>query len=173
MRRIIMSLFCLINFSLAAETIGNVEFFLPDQSWKIVNETKTDTTVESVTRVYAPTDLEDRAVFIAHINNLPITFGDQKALTDELELGYKTGARLRFTDPQIKFNVIDLSAESAFFEYTVSDDGQEKAHGWMRIFSIPKEGTVLTYETKQIDKVDQIRPIWVKVLQEAKVNNKK
>jgi hypothetical protein len=177
MRHILIGLFCLISCSLAAETIENVEYFLPKQDWKMVYDMKTDQPVKSVILTYAPSE-KPAEHFITMFINQPMDLSDQQAVIHELELSYERGARIRFSEPEATFNILDISPQSALLEYTVkdddqeSDDNQEAAHGWMRLLTNQKETITLTYETQEIGKVNELRPIWLKALQEAKFINK-
>lgn len=189
MRRILMCLFCLISFSLTAETIGNVEFFLPDQDWEIFSGLKTDNgkveffLPEQGWKITNEFDIPENgitllygrkgskgALFTTAYINVSWDCSSEKAITDSFQ---EQSKKKLGEDAQIKCNVIDISPQSTLFEVMVSLNCKKLFHGWVRVFSHQKGTTILSYQTDQFDDVDQIRPIWMKVLQEAREINKK
>lgn len=170
MSRILMLLACLLMGPLAAETIGNVEYHLPKQGkdWKVANELKDSELTKSLTLIYIPEDESRHSAkefFAAHVNHLQV---DHLLNPESLEQGMEKGAQFKFTNPKVKVSVLEQSPQSALYEYTISEDNQEKAHGWIRAFSGPQENVMLTYQTEQIDHVDQIKAMWIQALQNAK-----
>ena len=168
MRTILTSLICLIVSPLSAEVIGNVEYHLPNQGqdWKIATELQGSKNGDSTTIVYIPekeSKQNAKEFFAVHTNDLPTNLLDKESLEKALEK-----AQFKFLDAKVQVKPIVIAGPSAFYEYTINQGNQEKARGWLRVLSSPEKTVMLTYQTEQIDKIDQVRPTWMHILQSAK-----
>ncbi len=166
MRYFLFFISFLVTVPLTGEMIGQVEYQLPNEgkNWKIANEHKGDDIIKSRTVIYIPENSSQENAnesFAAHTNNLPSDPNDQASLEKPIQM--------QFPNQQVKVNVIEKTPESVLYEWTVSDTNQEKVHGWTSTFSNPQETTMLIYLTDQINKVDQLRPLWIETLKKAKI----
>jgi hypothetical protein len=165
MRYFLMFLCFLAIAPLSAENIGGVDYRLPKQGkgWKMVGGLEGGN--ESKTILYVPSNASRdtaREIFGVSSNNLPIGPTEQEDLEQTIKLQYPTQT--------ICINILDRNAQSVMFEWSVIDGSQEKVHGWTRTFSTLQGTVVLLYQTNDIRNVNQARPIWVKVLSEAKLS---
>lgn len=167
MHYLVMLFLCFAISSLSAETIGNVEYQLPKQvqGWKLSKELNGSEKIPSTTRIYTPSP-QSKESFAAHINSFTTKIVDKDSLQDGIEKGMK----LKYTNPKATVSLLEQSPNSALYEWSVSDSGEEKIHGWTRVFSSPKDTTMLTYQTEQISQINDVRPIWLPILKEAKSN---
>ncbi len=136
--------------------------------WKLKNELKADLK-ESLTVIYileGSFEKEPKEFFGAHVNNLPSDLTNQASLEKELQKGFQ----VKFPNAQVKMKVLDKTYESELFEYVVNVEGQDKAQGWIRIFSSPKKTVMLTYQTETMDDINKARAIWVETLKNAKAH---
>lgn len=169
MRFILVLLTCLAIGPLAADMAGQVEYQLPQgQKWKVLNQFDTDKNVKSTTTTYIPensTKSTAQEFFGTHVNSLKTDIND----TDSMRGGLERGLQLQYADPKVTVKVLEKDLNSAIYEWSATDSGQEKIHGWVRVFSVPAGSVMLSYETKQVDKVNDAGPLWVKTLKDAKV----
>ena len=166
-----MLMTCLFASPLVAETIGNVEYQLPE-GWKIANEINTEKN-KSKTIIYVPENstkenaiisyvpgnsTKEKAVdtFGAHVNNLPNEGLDQDAL-----------AKILFPGKQVTMNVLEKDSQSILFEWSVGE-GDKALHGLIRGFSNEQGTVMLFYQNEQADHFATNRDIWLKALKEAK-----
>lgn len=168
MRHILMLFTCLVAGPLAAETIGNVEYHLPKQGqgWRIANELQ-GRQDKSTTIIYIPENrsLEDaKESFGVHVNDFSTDLTDK----DSLQRGIEKGMQLKFANPKATITLIDATPQSILYEWSVSDSGQEKVHGWTRVFSAPHETVMLTYQTEQLNNINDKQLIWIEALEDAK-----
>lgn len=166
MSRILFVLICLLSFSsIHAEMIGHVEFYLPKEAinWKVIKEMKTNKKVISTTLIYAPngdSEPTSQEFFSAHVNDSPSNL-TPAAIENSLKANYPNNV--------VKINIIRQEPQSVIFEWSVSEGPREIFHGWTRIFSTKNETTLLTYQTDRISTVNDVRPIWIDALEEAKL----
>lgn len=165
MRYILFFFTCLTLGALSAETIGKVQYELPNQGkgWKKANELKGDGKIKSFTIIYIPEneDLSNaHESFGAHVDSISSTPPDKKTIEKTI--------KKQFPNQQVKVNILESAPQSVLYESILSEEGKERIHGWTRLFS-NSEGTILLiYQTDQIDQVNNLRPIWVKTLMNAK-----
>jgi len=168
MRHFFMLFACLAWGALNAETIGNVEYHLPNQGkgWKIVNELKTTKNRISTTIIYVPekTSKKNSEFFGVHQNTW---FVDLNAAALENSI------KAQYPNQEINFLILEETPQSVLYEWSVreEEEAEEGMHGWTRIFSFTDETIILSYQTKQILSVDKVGPLWVKILKNAKVAN--
>ncbi len=164
MRLILAILCCFATFSLAAETIGNIEYHLPDpQKWKLV-PTAAAKGSEGMNLVYIPADsTKEKATEFFGI------YMDDQASGPLEQSALEQIIKTQFPKKDVKVSLLERTANSTLYEWSVSEGGQEKTHGWTRAFSGPDETAIIMFQTEQIKNIDTLRPIWVKALKDAKV----
>lgn len=64
--------------------------------------------------------------------------------------------------------IIEKGRSGIFFEWTIAK-GPSAEHEWLRLLKTPQATWVLKYTTKKLNEVDKVRPIWEKILNEAKL----
>lgn len=168
--RIMLVLMTFLAFGpLAADNAGQVEYQLPQgQKWKVLNQFSTDKNVISTTTTYIPesaTQETAQEFFSTHVNSSHTDVND----IDSLKQGLERGLQLQFTDPKVALKTLEKDPNSALYEWSATDGGKEKIHGWIRVFSVPSASIMLGFETKQIDKVNEAGPLWLKTLKDAKI----
>lgn len=169
MRYVFFALAILPMAYLSSETIGQVEYHLPSQgsSWKIEKDMRGNDSINSHTVIYIPQNasLENAQEFFAvHVNDLPSYSVDEAALEKVIES--------QFPNQEVSVKILEQNPESLIYEWAVGDQENEKIHGWTRIFLGDQNTTMLTYLTKQVDLVDQERPIWLQTLKDAHLPKK-
>ncbi len=151
--------------SLTAETIGNVEYQLPEegQKWK-TEKTGPSEGIPGKTILYQPENQSPFGIefFGAYIKKSPINIKNSESLKQEIERTYP--------GQKVLFQVLSADAQSELVEWAVSKDNHEKLHGWARIFSTPDNTVMLFYQTEKVTDVDKVRETWLKTLKEAKVS---
>lgn len=157
---------CLLLSPLAAEVIGNVEYRLPNQGkgWKVATQVEGNKKIKSTTIVYIPEYAEKetaREFFGAHVNDLATMPNDQASL--------ESGIAKQFPNSQVKVTILDQNEANLLYEWNVSDNGQNKVHGWTRIFYSPQGNVMLAYQTDQMENVSANRSLWIQILKNAKV----
>lgn len=166
MRRLLMLLSCFALTSLCAEKIGNVEYELPKQNteWKVANTLEGDDKAKSMTVIYVPagTTLDDAKETFGAVK---VDLGGGEIDQASIQKMYE----MQFPTLKAKVTVLDKSDDSLTYEWSLSDGDKEAVHGWTRIFSTPDQTILLTYQTEKIDEVEKAKPIWLKVLKDAKV----
>ncbi|HXF29829.1 MAG TPA: hypothetical protein VN457_08260, partial [Chlamydiales bacterium] len=114
MFRFFVTMSCLvaasITGSLAAETIGDIEYFLPaeKQNWKVAQKLQDD---KSQTIIYLPensTKDTSPESFAVHINNLPTETINEASLEKMLQL--------RFPQQKINVEMLEESPSSILYE---------------------------------------------------------
>lgn len=172
MRYILLFLTCLAILPLSAEIREDIEYHLPNQGqvWIIANEDlKSSKTVKHLKVVYLPENVlkQDAKEFFTVITNNLLDIEDEN-LTEMLEKGMEIGARISYPDAVVKMNMLENFPHSPLYEYIIKQDHEVKAYGWMRIFLNHPGTVILGYQSKQVDRMDELRPIWTQVLQNAK-----
>ncbi len=166
---------CCAMSSLTAETLGNIEYQLPQQGagWKILPpppNLKTDQPQLNFISIWVPENSlpkETKEAFVAHKMSASTNLKDQASLKD----GIERGMRLKFPDPKATVTVLEETPDSVLYEFSVTSGGEEKEHGWIRIFSTPESTTMLTYQTELVDQISEKRDLWLPTLKDAKVIN--
>ncbi len=64
--------------------------------------------------------------------------------------------------------IISSSKTSLFFEWWINE-GSLAQHEWCSIISAPDALFLVRYTTKKLDKVEEIRPLWEKLLSEVEL----
>lgn len=173
MRYIFLLFACLFTASLSAEMIGKVEYQLPKQGqgWKVASRIEGSEKLPSTTIIYNPENTtRDTAkeAFAVHVNKRTTDINDK----DSFQNGIERGMKLRFQNPKAVVNVLEKTSDSVLYEWSVTDSGQEKIHGWSRVFTSPSDTMLLTFQTEKMDDVKVAGPIWLKTLKEAKLTTK-
>ena len=156
--------------ALMGETIGNVDYKIPDSAkeWKVANEMSNP---KSSTVVYIPIESVtngQQQIFTVHSNTLPSNISDDKIIVDGL---LKT-LEIYYPSMKVDGHIVEKDKDSLLFEWSVADQGKETLHGWYRMFG-SNDGTVLLgYQTGNINGLEAERAIWVPALKEAKQHNK-
>lgn len=153
---------CLVLTPIFGESIGNVEYHLPQAAsdWEI--GAKMDNEVGSTT-IYIPKDT---------VKGSPTEFfgvGFSKQTFDPNDpSSIEEGFKKQFKEMQVDFKVLDKDANSVTFEWSVKDKGKEMIHAWTRAFA-QKNGTViLEYVAEKVDDMSKAKNTWLPVLKEAK-----
>lgn len=165
---------CLMATSGFAETIGPVEYRIPE-NWKIAKQLQSDKKVKSNTAIYVPTYAiwpNTKEIFTAHVNDLSSVLNEDTA-KKAMEKG---------VNAQIDFHMIDARPDSILFEWSPtsplkdSDDHKKQiskqviesqAHFLTRVFSYPGGTVMLTYESDDPKEFEKARPLWIKTLNQA------
>lgn len=160
----------LLASPLIGETIGNVDYKIPEsaKAWKVANEM---TNPKSSTVIYIPHEgakNDQQQTFTVHSNTLPSDITDDKTIVDGL---LKT-LEIYYPSKKVQGQIVEKDKDSILFEWSVEDQGKEVLHGWYRMFG-SAEGTVLLgYQTGDISGIEAERAIWVPALKAAKQINK-
>lgn len=165
MRKIMMLAVSLFVVGLSADEIGHVEFNLPSKDWKLGNELEGKAEgSNSKTLIYIPkkdTIENAKESFGAVEVDLPSGKVDQESI----EKMYK----LQFPNAKSNVKILEKTSNSITYEWSISDDkGQKGIYGWTKIFTGDKETVLLTYQNEDVSKVNELEPIWTKVLKDAK-----
>lgn len=156
---------CFVS-TLAAETIGNVEYKLPEEGsgWK-VEKMGPKEGIPGTTILYQPENQSPLGIefFGAYIKNSPTDLKSSETLKEEIKTAYP--------DHQVTFNVLSSDPESELVEWKVVKDNVQLLHGWARIFSGGKTTTMLFYQNEKgaaFENLDNIEKTWIKTLKDAK-----
>jgi hypothetical protein len=165
MRSMLILLSVFMALSLNAEKIGNVEYTLPKDSpeWKVANTLEGKEPANGTTIIYAPGDVT--------LEEAQETFGVVKVDLASGEIdkdSIKKMYEMQFPNLTAKVTVLEKDENSLTYEWTLSEGTKEVVHGWTRVFTSPDQTVLLTYQTEKMDDVEKARPLWVKVLREAK-----
>lgn len=158
--------FCFVS-TLAAQTIGNVEYQLPEEgkNWAIEHSGPKEG-IPGQTILYQPENQSPLGIefFGAYIKKRPTDIKNSEAFKNEIEKQYP--------EHKITFNVLSTDAHSELVEWVVSKDNLQKLHGWARIFSTPENTIMLFYQNEKgagLENAERIQNSWVKTLQDAKI----
>lgn len=162
MKYILTLLCCLLMAPVFAETVGNVEYHLPQvaQEWEIGNKLQSE---KGTTLIYIPKSTQRqnaKEFFGVNENNLTSNINDPALLK----------AGLIKTHPKMKIDlwVLENANDGILYEWSAKENGEEKVRGLGRAFST-KDGTVvLGYQTENISDVANVRSVWLPVLKDAK-----
>lgn len=164
---IFLTLFtCLAISPLLAETIGYVEYQLPQatQEWEVGNKT---TDQNGTTIVYIPkgASKEDLTEFFAvNANEYPTDLNDMES--------FNAVFKDEYPNMQVDVKVLEKGKDDILYEWTAKDKGQKSIYGLGRVFS-SKEGTVLLeYENENPSSTEKGHNIWMPVLKQVKVVEK-
>ena len=160
MKYILTFICCLMMSTAFAETIGNVEYQLPQiaKDWNISNKLEFNGT----TIIYTPKISEGqntREFFGVNSNKLSSNFSDINTVK----------AFLTKFLPAMDIHVTELEKNDngILYEWFANDKGLEKVHGWGRILSSNEGTVILTYQTENISDLAKARAIWLPVLKGA------
>ncbi len=181
MRSIIKAITLFITTPLLAATIGNTEYQLPkkEHGWTVAKEFSPSELNPSSTIIYIPklkpiglkkSPIEENPeIFSAYFDTHATDLSDEESLKKELTKGL---ILFKYKKPEVAMTVLERTTDSLLLEWSITDFGQEKARGWIRIFSTSKTTSILMAETDQIDQLEKLRPVWIQALKEAKLLNK-
>lgn len=157
---------CFVS-TLAAETIGNVEYQLPEEgkNWKI-EQTGPKEGIPGQTILYQPENQSILGIefFGAYIKKGSTDIKNSEVLKKEIESA--------FPDQQVTFKVLSTDSQSELVEWIVGKDNLQKLHGWARIFSTPETTIMLFYQNEKsagLENLETINKTWLKTLKEAKL----
>ena len=155
-------LFCLGVITLFADTIGGVDYTLPNatQYWQLKNQTEDG---NSVTFLYVPKGIINPTEFFAASSTPQILdVSDLSSIQNSLKKLY----------PNITVDVKSLESKKGdhLYEWSGKMQGAETMHGWGRAINT-EDGTVLfTYQSQDVSNVNALRDKWLPVLKNAKFN---
>lgn len=162
-------IFCLSVLSLFADTIGGVDYTLPNatQYWQLKNQTEGGS---SVTFLYVPKGVMNPTEFFAASSTPQILdVSDLSSIQNSFKKLY----------PNMTVEVKSIESKDGdnLYEWSGKLQGEEKMHGWGRAINT-EDGTVLfTYQTQDVSNVNALRDKWLPVLKNASWklngNNKK
>lgn len=156
----------LLCLPLTAETIGFVEYHLPeiDQGWKMDRqELHPDANTQMTSIIYVPNKAaKDYPLefFGATVTNRPESAHTAETLKMLLEQ--------QFATKDVIVTILEQQKGSTLFEWSAKLSAKEIAHGWTRIFSTNQGTVMLAYINQNPDSIASVRPVWLKVLREAK-----
>ena len=79
-------------------------------------------------------------------------------------------AGVKNIDQSFQGRILAQDNESIFFEWWTNDSlSPQRQHEWFKLIKTLYGVFIFRYVTKKIDTVDQIRPVWEKIMREAKV----
>ncbi len=164
MKSLFTVLCCLMLLPVLAERIGQVEYQLPPnlvQNWEVGNKIESE---KSKTVIYIPKGIskeERKEFFGANANQYPSDL-------DNI-LSFKASLAKQFPNYQVYVDILEKGKDHLLYEWVAKEGGQERIHGWGRVFSIGSRTVVLGYQTEDIPKVAQARMDWLPALQQAKL----
>lgn len=157
---------CFIS-TLAADTIGNVEYQLPEEGkhW-VIEKQGPSQGIPGQTILYQPEkqSLLGIEFFGAYIKKSATDTKNSEAFKNEIESAYP--------EDVVSFKVLSTDSQSELVEWSVGKGGIKKLHGWARIFSTPDSTTMLFYQNEKgesAENLEKIRNTWLKTLKEAKI----
>lgn len=163
---------CCALSSLSAETLGNVEYQIPQGAgWKLRTLSPELNPIRSpidFVQIWDPEGKSPKEVDeVFFVQKVP----GAKQIKDQADLkdGIERGMRRKFENPVVNVTVVDTNPDSALYEFSVSSGGEEKEHGWVRLFTAPEGTTMLTYQTELVDQINDKRAFWLPILKEAKI----
>lgn len=152
---------------LLAESIGNVEYTLPDtkQHWKLAAEKQPDKVVSSTTRRYVPENRGSVAIaeesFSANVNNLP---EDPK----EEENDIKKRVEKMFPETDVEVHMIERTPNSNLYTWSVtSNDSPLSFWGVSKHVRLENGSVNLVYKTTNKETFDADKDIWIDALKKA------
>jgi|GEM_PF-1812504 len=157
----------LLATSLLADTIGNVEYILPDSKkhWKLAAEKKSDKTVVSTTRYYVPENRSSVALaeegFSANLNNIP---GEPK----EDENAVKARIQKMFPQTDIEVHVITKEPDAILYTWAVPST-TKPIWGVSKHFHIENGSINLMYRTTNQDIFNADKNDWIEALKAAHI----
>lgn len=161
MLKYILILSSILIAPICAETIRNIEYKLPEvaQSWERKGIDPEDTTV-----IYHPKGEQEGIEFMGiNVNPLPINLEDIESVKKVLTL--------LFPEKEVDLQMVEKTDNSILQAFTIKEEGNEKAIGWMRGFSINDGTVVFMYVTDKMDQAASAKEIWYPVLRDARVLN--
>lgn len=164
----VLSLAFLCSAPLFAETIGPVEFQLPqtDHGWKL---DRTQKEHQITVMLYIPDNVTNghpseyfAATFTPQLGGVM----GLESLTDML--------KQQFQGQEVHVEIVEQIDDSIIFEWSaVKDPGQPGIYGWTRIMTTPHGTVSLGYVTHILNPdVAALRSTWVAVLKSATVIQK-
>lgn len=163
MKYLLMALCCLATTFLSAETIGFVEYQLPESGWKVFNKIEND---QGTTIVYEENNSSSempKATFAVNYNKRPTSSKDFAAV--------EASMRKQFPNNQLDFQVLEQNEHSFLYEWSLKDQATELAHGWGRGISTDKGTVVLGYQLIDTTDVAKARETWLPIIKNAKIIN--
>lgn len=155
---------CLAVFSLFADTIGGVDYTLPNatQYWQLKNQTEDG---KSVTFLYVPKGVMNPTEFFA-ASSTPqiIDVADLASIQNSLKKLYP--------NMTVEVKTLETKEGDHLYEWSGKLQNEEKMHGWGRAFNT-EDGTVLfTYQSQDVSNINALRDKWLPVLKNAQFKKK-
>lgn len=140
-----------------------LKFNFDDREWvEGFNETNSDGSIIEFTLKGETVDNWSELISVQRFLNVQASVDEYyKLFIAELEKAVKPD--------EVHTHIISKDKNSMFFEWWVDKESDSAQHEWFRLFKTPDSILVLRYTTKQLGEVDTVRPIWEKILKNAKV----
>ncbi len=151
----------LITTSAFAGTIENVEYQLPRSAkeWEIADQLQNE---KGTTEIYVPKGSNKEQVkefFGVNSNHYQSNVND----TDSI----KKGISSMYPGMNIDLWAVEKNKDDLIYEWTAKKNGQEKIHGWGRVFVNNNGSITLAYQTEDVSNIQKTREIWVPVFKSA------
>jgi hypothetical protein len=156
MKKRIFSCLFLAASSLFGNTIGFVKYEVPEYAgnWPVLHQEEGTDNI-----LYGSITIEGAEFFGASQNSEVYTLPDAATLQENLQIP--------FPDQNIEATILEADDRSVLYEWSVKEGGEKLLHGWGRIFCSTTETVQLNYSTGQISRIEELRKIWIPVLQQA------
>lgn len=152
---LLVLLFCSPLF---AERIGPVEYELPNDEWVIKKHFDCHNGITLIYTLRSQEPFDATSYFAASFNQFPM----------EIDTFEQSLIKI-FPGMQICVNTLQEEANSALFEWSVSEINEEKLHVWTRLFSTPEGSVILSYQTENTAELDHDRNLWLPLLEGASI----
>ena len=160
--KFIATLFCCLMFVAGfAETIGNLEYQLPEgaKDWEMANKLHNE---KGTTLIYIPKGASretSKESFGINTNYFSSNLDDGSEI--------KMALKAIYPEMNIELQILEKGDNGLVYEWAAKESGQEKVHGWGRVFSTQDGSTVLSYQTENIPDLNKARNIWLPALKKA------
>ena len=159
MAYILLLITCLFASPLAAATIGDVEYHLPIEGWKIIKELKTTEGKDQTSATYyAPendTGEKHEQLFGAAISSEPYKVGSQTQLEEAFFFAKPT--------------ILEKDDQSTLLEWNM----ENKLYGLIRQISTEQGTVTILYQRSKTDRWEEDRLTWIDAFKEAKLISQK
>jgi hypothetical protein len=157
--KFIFTLLCLFStWTVYGETIGDVEYQLPEQisqEWAISKkiESKRGTTI-----VWCPKSAEVKEFFGVHANQLA---------THLDTASFKEMFSKMLPSAHVDVQILEKTDSSVLFEWTATENEQQMVYGLHRAFATAEGTVVLGYQIEDKIDVAKAKDLWLPVLKDA------
>ena len=162
--------FMVILNSAQADILGEIEYLfpMPKEQWTFY-EKKSENPYKMITHLYNRDSKDSSQIFIAMLIYNPIPEEYFSSITEEI---FETLLQPHFQKGKISVSIIEKKSDSVLYEWKVKEQANELAHGWTRQFMTHTGMGQLDfgiYSISRIENINELKPIWIKTLREAKV----